>query len=746
MDLDRRLTMTTGALSMSIAIFAICVLTVFSVRAIIELERREALKEMATIGSLIAEEAQHIEALTRSFADVFIRRGDAETWRSPAALVDRMAEDMRTMQFVFPGLRNARLISLNPDTGTKIGGEIAFMSPDGSSIWRLSPSLLDTSYNMAFVLATARAEKGAVIFDILRVLDDQDDQDDQDGKAIVVSSVATIITSPTGENLGLLMLDIDVTDPLARIANKLSDQEQYAIWPVDTTLEVPGIVSMRGQPPRSASWSEYSAAIAANDNLDWFESVVGRSDAPGDELLRLTYVRQRSNLGFHAAALLSLTVVIILLSMGLSLVLARFVSRPITELIGVARDVASGNKSIEDLEVLAKSSEENILVDAMEEMRRTLDDRGAVIIRIAKRLDMATSAARIGIWERVTDRQKPEFWNEALVKSLLGNASPGDSAPQTDSHLRNHVHPDDLAAFDLILTWEDGQDPAFSIMLRLCMADGKYRSHQMIGHQYQRDTGPVSIIAALIDIEEFKRLDRMKNELLSTVGHEMKTPLTSIIGAIGILSAVSGTKFNDQERQLIEMATKNGAALRRIIDDILDLSRVDAGKFRLNSVAMDLGVCVRQTLQECGSYLPEKRVRLVCDSAARDWPICADAARLAQVLRNLLSNAIKFSPDGAEVRVTIEERGSEIRVSVRDFGPGVPPEEERRLFKRFSQIDGSDTRAQGGTGLGLAISMAIVHAHGGTMGYERSDPGATFHFSLPDPARSDGRQAGGVSS
>ncbi|MFV0300469.1 MAG: ATP-binding protein [Paracoccus sp. (in: a-proteobacteria)] len=730
LDLDRRLAILTGALSTWIAIMAISMLTVFSFRSISDLEHKAAAQTMNTLQSLVTEQIESLESLTLSFADVFVRRDDPSAWRSPTDFVDRISDDIRNMHFMFPGLRHARLISLSDETGTPTGGEIAFMSPEGDDVMRLPPLLLDTSYSMAFVLRAARVRQGEVTFDAPHITQDQDRGNNT---TRVVLLAATVITAPSGQEprkkLGLIMLEVDVTSLLARTARKLSEKEHFAIWPVEVHDRTVGVVAMPGLPPTATTWPEL-ADEAGTENFEMFDHVVKLESRPDEGVLRLTYVRERVNLSPHVIALMVFGMGIIVMSAVLSTFLARAVARPITNLIAVARDVASGRKTIDELERLAQSEEENILVDAIEEMRSELDARENEIHHFAKRLQLATGTAKIGIWERTGNKDDKEFWNVSLSAALLGRDGRLVGDYWHDQRLRDYVHPDDLASFDRALTWTCGEAPEFSATLRLRMAWGDYHSYQMTGlRRYQKEE--TAVMSALVDIDEFKRLDQLKNELLSTVGHEMKTPLTAIISAVGLLSALLKDRIDDREKEVFAMAKKNGDSLRRIIGDILDLSCVDAGKFTLDLVKTDLGPVVRQSVRQCRDYMPEKGMTLTCEGCDQEWPVMGDEHRLAQVMRNLLSNAIKFSPAKSEVRIGIDRIGQNVRVSVRDFGPGIPEKARRSLFKRFSQIDGSDTRSHGGTGLGLAISMEITRAHDGAMGYTPADPGSIFHFSIP---------------
>lgn len=249
--------------------------------------------------------------------------------------------------------------------------------------------------------------------------------------------------------------------------------------------------------------------------------------------------------------------------------------------------------------------------------------------------------------------------------------------------------------------------------------------------------GRTARVLVLRDISVRKEVDRMKREFVSTVSHELRSPLTSIRGALGLLEAGAVGALTTRARDLVTIGRSNAERLLRLIDDILDLEKIEAGKLELRLASVDPLDLVKTTLDGIRSMADHHHIRLrqsvVCRSA-----IQADKDRLIQVLTNLASNAIKFSPDGESVTVSVTatERGR-VRFEVEDHGPGIQPAQRKRLFERFQQLDASDRRPRGGTGLGLAISRSIVEDHGGEIGVD-SQPGwrTVFWFEVPVSAGS----------
>ncbi len=232
------------------------------------------------------------------------------------------------------------------------------------------------------------------------------------------------------------------------------------------------------------------------------------------------------------------------------------------------------------------------------------------------------------------------------------------------------------------------------------------------------------------DISQRYALDRMKDEFISTVSHELRTPLTSIRGALGLLSSGILGEVNDKAANLLRIALSNSDRLVRLINDILDLERIQSGREPLAFRPVQLAEIVRQAIDGMTPVAEAAGVQLIHDTTRVE--ITADPDRLLQVLTNLLSNAIKFSPPNSAVSVMTRSGSNGVTLSVIDQGRGIPADKLEAVFGRFQQVDASDSRQKGGSGLGLAICRTIVLQHSGRIWAERNPVrGSTFRVFLP---------------
>jgi PAS domain S-box-containing protein len=292
------------------------------------------------------------------------------------------------------------------------------------------------------------------------------------------------------------------------------------------------------------------------------------------------------------------------------------------------------------------------------------------------------------------------------------------------------VHPDDVEA-----TLREAQN------LRLggitVAFENRYRkqdgSYVWLSWRATARTAEELIYAAARDVSDRKKVEQIKDDFISVVSHELRTPLTSIRGSLGLLMGGVAGELPPQARSLTEVAAKNSERLVRLVNDILDIEKIESGTMAFRPARVELMPLIEQAVESNRAYasLYDVELRIVEEDP---WArVHADADRIQQVLANLLSNAAKHSPRGAVVEIAVTRGTDGVRVSVSDHGPGIPPEFQARIFEKFAQADASSTRQKGGTGLGLSISKAIIERHGGRLWFDTAaGSGTTFFFTLPD--------------
>ncbi|HEY9720548.1 MAG TPA: ATP-binding protein [Oscillatoriaceae cyanobacterium] len=239
--------------------------------------------------------------------------------------------------------------------------------------------------------------------------------------------------------------------------------------------------------------------------------------------------------------------------------------------------------------------------------------------------------------------------------------------------------------------------------------------------RYQRD-----------QIQHLENLDRLKDEFLAILSHELRTPINAIMGFGSVLEDGLAGPLNNEQHSYVSKMLGGADTLLALVNDLLDMSRIQAGEFALSPAPMDLAALLAQVTENLRPLAQQKQLHVCVETPAELPALQADGQRVEQVVVNLLGNAIKFTPRGGRVTVRATCAPEAIRCEVEDTGVGIAKEDLSKLFKRFGQLDTSATRTSKGTGLGLAIAKALVEAHGGEIGVE-SVPGAgsTFWFTLP---------------
>lgn len=242
--------------------------------------------------------------------------------------------------------------------------------------------------------------------------------------------------------------------------------------------------------------------------------------------------------------------------------------------------------------------------------------------------------------------------------------------------------------------------------------------------------GPQGRVFTYTDVTAEHDLDRMKSEFVSMASHELRTPLTSVHGALQLALTGSGDRMVEEDRELLAISLASTERLVRLVNDLLDLSKIEAGRMPFVLRPLAVPDLLEEAARGMQGFAATREVRIVTRFAPTP-PIAGDRDHLLRVVTNLLSNALKHSPPGGTVKLVARTVAEGVEVAVEDEGPGIPPEEAHRLFRPFSRLEARDGSGSG-TGLGLAICRAIVEQHGGRIWFERASPrGARFVFLLP---------------
>lgn len=292
------------------------------------------------------------------------------------------------------------------------------------------------------------------------------------------------------------------------------------------------------------------------------------------------------------------------------------------------------------------------------------------------------------------------------------------------------VHPDDIEA-------TDRETQRLRLGGRTIDFENRYRMKNGNYHwlSWRATSSPERglIYAVARDVNDRKKVEQMKSDFVSLVSHELRTPLTSIRGSLGLLAGGVVGELPEKARTLVDIAAKNSERLVRLINDILDVEKIELGQMSFCLVPQELMPVVEQALESNRSYAQPYNIELRLVEAVPEARVRLDGDRIEQVLANLLSNAAKFSPRGGMVEVRVTRQPGCVRVAVTDHGPGIPAHFQERVFEKFAQADLSSSRQKGGTGLGLSISRAIIERHGGQIGFTTAPgEGTTFFFDLPE--------------
>jgi len=376
-------------------------------------------------------------------------------------------------------------------------------------------------------------------------------------------------------------------------------------------------------------------------------------------------------------------------------------------------------KLTEDYSVLNQQLERQLV--ELEEARRQVEASGRKLALFAER-------APIAVLE--LDPQGTVTQINHAAELLFGYAA----AELVGATVKRIVRPEFHAEFDS--QWAAmiaSREPVAAIKIRNPRRDGQDLICEWAVTPLVNPEGTIlSVIAQGQDVTQQLEAERMKKEFTSTLSHELRTPLTSIIGSLQLINSGVVGEVEKDVAELTMVAERNGQRLLDLINDILDIEKIESGKLTMSPEVFRVDELVREAMLLNKAFGERFKVSFQAHGDLAGGQVLADRKRLLQVMTNLLSNAAKFSPEGAAVDVEMSTDGWAIRVAVQDRGPGIPEAFHSRIFGRFAQADSTASRQKGGTGLGLAICKRLVELMQGHIGFDdRAGGGTSFWFELP---------------
>lgn len=345
-------------------------------------------------------------------------------------------------------------------------------------------------------------------------------------------------------------------------------------------------------------------------------------------------------------------------------------------------------------------------------------------------LDLASEQAKIGYWQ--ASLKHGTLWWSPIIYQIFGFES--DEIVPSVALFKSTVHPDDLRKVEQS-ELQAKLTGIHNVVHRIIRPDGEIRwVHELAQLVPETQNPDLMLVGSVQDITDRMKLQQVKDEFISTVSHELRTPLTSIHGALNLLQAGSLVQLPPKAEKLIGIASSNCQQLSRLINDLLDIEKLVAGKMLFEMQQVCVSPILKRAVDNYRPYAEQQGVHLMLDLMPQvdNLPFRVDEHRLMQVLTNLLSNAVKYSTAGGQVVLSAVLVNDEIEIAVQDNGPGIPLDFQHKIFQRFSQADASSAKMKGGTGLGLALCKELIEAMQGSIGFDSvAGAGARFYLRLP---------------
>jgi PAS domain S-box-containing protein len=383
-----------------------------------------------------------------------------------------------------------------------------------------------------------------------------------------------------------------------------------------------------------------------------------------------------------------------------------------------------------------------VLATEVTDLVRQQDQTDSLMTAVARALELseeryylAVRGSNDGVWD--WNLVSNDVFYSPRFKELLGYRD--DEFPNVYESFRSAVHSADMPRVSEAVRLHLEEKLPYEVEFRMRHKSGEWSWFSARGQAlWDKDGRPYRMAGSQRDITDRKQAEQNVNEFFSTVSHELRTPLSAVKGSLRLIEGGLAGQISDEAHELLDIALSSCERLIRLVNDILDLRKIEAGKLDLHFKKVSAGELIKEVLQSLSPYAEHHRVAL-----ASEFPetlkMEVDRDRIVQVITNLVGNAIKFSGADSSIKVRAEKIDAKhARFSVEDNGPGIPEDKQHLLFMKFKQLDASDSRRQDGTGLGLAICKAIVSQHQGKIGVESQEGhGSTFWFELPVQASRD---------
>ncbi len=345
-------------------------------------------------------------------------------------------------------------------------------------------------------------------------------------------------------------------------------------------------------------------------------------------------------------------------------------------------------------------------------------------------LDLASEQAQIGYWQ--ASLKHGSLWWSPIIYQIFGFDA--EKITPSVALFRSVLHPDDMGKVDAS-ELQARSSGVHNVVHRIIRPGGEVRWVHELAQLVPEERNPdLIMIGSVQDITDRMKLQQIKDEFISTVSHELRTPLTSIHGALALLQSGKLAEFPPKAAKLLDIASSNCKQLSHLINDLLDIEKLAAGKMLFEMKDVNVSALLQRAVEDHLPYALQQQIHLSLEMSPQveNYHLCIDEHRLLQIVTNLLSNAVKFSPIAGQVVLSATLLDDALEIAVSDEGQGIAEDFKQKIFQRFSQADASCSKMKGGTGLGLALSKELAQAMHGRIGFT-SEPGkgARFYIQLP---------------